>query len=927
MTRSLSRSIFLGILTTCGVLIAAASNAQPGANDPTFNPDDRGFGNGEGKNRVLDVAMQPDGKMIIVGAFDTFNGKPVKNIARVDHVGRVDTSFHAPTGFDQGVRTVAIQSDGRILIGGDFSQMNGAARVGVVRLNMDGSEDTTFLAVVPGYYYPRIHDIAVLPNNTILVSGYFTNYLGYSRNCIVRLFSNGALDPFFGSSVGAGAGQEGLTDISAIAVQPDGRILLAGNFGSYEGSTRSGLARAMPDGSLDTTFHYGSGCGGAFLANHRATAVSLQVDGKILLGGEFTLYNDQTHRGLVRLLANGDIDPTFVTGTGLVEGGTGGPDNYFVGGAKPLANGDILVVGRFVGYNGTAVDGIARIDPSGGLVAGFDARAYNSMIYTAYELNDGRIVLAGTIYRINNIGRVGIGRVFADGSLDHTYNDFGTGANGVVHAIEVATDGKIIIGGEFTGYNGSPMNNVARLLPDGPIDTTFQIGGGSEWTVYDVSAGPDGSVAVGGWFHKFAGDSIEHTVRLDSSGSLDPGFNSGTGPNYAVYATLARPDGKVLVGGYFTQIDGVAKHRIAQFNPDGSLDTDFNPTSTTINGSSGPVHCLGIQSDGKILAAGFFTSYNQTSARYIARLFPDGTRDTTFAPSLTLNDEVNAIAVQSDGKIIAAGSFTSMGRIFRLNTDGSMDSSFVVGSGANNEVHALALDAFGNILVGGRFTSFNGQPRSKLVRLFPDGSVDGTFQVGDGFNGDVDALAVDPHGKLLVAGNFTEYDGIGRDRIARLFLKCLVADNSCDDMDPCTVNDLYDPDCNCVGTVVEPGSPCDDGDPLTIDDVVDEDCICLGTLDPEMGIAPDRSGSVMQIYPNPNDGSRMYIQMDGPFNGPIFHVDVLDGRGTLVHSETSPRMFGGKGFLVMPHTALSAGPYLVRISTDHTTVVGRLMVL
>jgi uncharacterized delta-60 repeat protein len=222
------------------------------------------------------------------------------------------------------------------------------------------------------------------------------------------------------------------------------------------------------------------------------------------------------------------------------------------------------------------------------------------------------------------------------------------------------------------------------------------------------------------------------SARADlTPGALDTGFDPGTGTSNTVQAVALQRDGKVLVGGYFTQVDGVARNNIARLNADGVLDTNFDPGT----GANGLVYAVASQPDGKVLIGGVFTQVNGVERNSIARLNANGSLDTTFDPGTGANDQVWAVAIQSDGKVLIGGDFTQVngvgrGRIARLNPDGSVDTSFDPGAGANWQVFAVALQLDGKVLIGGNFVLVNGASRPYVARLNADGSLDTNFDPG-----------------------------------------------------------------------------------------------------------------------------------------------------------------------------------------------------
>jgi uncharacterized delta-60 repeat protein len=250
------------------------------------------------------------------------------------------------------------------------------------------------------------------------------------------------------------------------------------------------------------------------------------------------------------------------------------------------------------------------------------------------------------------------------------------------------------------------------------------------------------------------------------AGAVDGTFNPGSGVNGAVYAVAVQADGKLVIGGEFTAFNGIPRSNLARLNADGSLDTTFAPGSI-----AGEVEALVVQSDGKVVIGGDFSSVGGVSRRNLARLNPDGSLDTGFVADA--DNTVYALALRSDGKLLVAGDFIALAgqrreRIAQLEPNGTLDTGFNPNAAANGTIFALALQPNGRILVGGAFTQVNGSPRSRLARLTPDGGLDMTFSQSGPMDGTVLALGVQPDGRIVVGGAFRFVSGIERNGIARL---------------------------------------------------------------------------------------------------------------------------------------------------------------
>ncbi|MGI8786685.1 MAG: delta-60 repeat domain-containing protein [Pyrinomonadaceae bacterium] len=347
---------------------------------------------------------------------------------------------------------------------------------------------------------------------------------------------------------------------------------------------------------------------------------------------------------------------------------------------------------------------------------------------------------------------------------------FDPNANGLVRLIVVQPDGKIIIGGGFTTILGVVRNRIARLNPDGTLDTTFNPN--ADNTLYSIVVQPDGKILIGGYFTTLApnnGAPVDriNIARLNADGTLDMGFDPNP-QNSGVFAITVQSDGKILIVGFFTTVGGVARNFIARVNADGTLDTAFDPNSNAFS-----IATVAVQSDGKILIGGTFTTLAPNGGaavtrNRIARLERDGLLDQTLNLS-AVGNYVLATAIQPDGKIIIGGKFTSVlgttRSIARLNTDGTLDAGFntIVN---NNSVLSIAVQPDGKILVGGDFITIGGVTRNRIARVNADGMLDTAFVPNAGST--VFSIALQSDGKILVGGDFTTIGGQSRRLFARL---------------------------------------------------------------------------------------------------------------------------------------------------------------
>ena len=334
--------------------------------------------------------------------------------------------------------------------------------------------------------------------------------------------------------------------------------------------------------------------------------------------------------------------------------------------------------------------------------------------------SDGKIIIGGDFTTFNGTTRNRIARLNTDGSLDTTFNP-GSGANYDIYTTDIQSDGKIIIGGWFTSFNGTSINGIARLNTDGSLDTTFNSGTGTNSFIQTTAIQSDGKIIIGGNFTSYSGIARNNIARLNSDGILDTNFTTGTGADNTIWAITIQADGKIIVGGNFTNYNGTSINRIVRLNTDGSLDTTFNPDT----GANSWIYTTAIQSDGKIIIGGNFTTFNGTTRNRIARLNTDGSLDTTFNSGSGADEAIFATSLQSDGKIIAGGVFTTYNgtttnHLAYLNSDGSLDTTFNLGTGANHYIYTTTIQSDGKIIIGGYFTSYNGTGRNRIARILYD---------------------------------------------------------------------------------------------------------------------------------------------------------------------------------------------------------------
>jgi uncharacterized delta-60 repeat protein len=571
-----------------------------GTLDPTFNVGVgmSGSPGGGSVTSVDQVLVQANGRVLVSGVFTNYNGTSAGSIVRLTSSGAVDPAFVVGSGANGGVYTMALEANGGILIEGGFSEFNNTTANGLIRLNSFGSIDATFQPVAG-----QLQTLQLQPDGKILIGGDFSWAGGVLRNRVARLNSDGTLD--LGFDPGAGAE----TYVRDLALRPDGKIVVVGDFEAFDGRGVGRMVLLSAAGAVDDGHNPVNG------ANSNVSEITQQEDGKILIAGSFTGFNGEIRKYIARLDANGSLDPTFYTGTGA---------NFSVTTILEQPDGKILVAGNFTSYNGTTVKRIVRLSADGALDPTFNiSSGVDQSISNCVLQPDGKILICGSFTSFNGVSRNRIARLNSDGSLDVTF-DPATGANAWVNDLLLLNNGRVLICGTFTSFNGASRKNIARLNADGSLDATFDPGPGAgpgSAYVQKMALLADGRIMITGTFTTYSGIGRSRIARLFADGILDESFDPGTGLNGSIGSLFITPEGKVIVGGYFTNYNGVTISHLVRISEDGSLDASF----TTGTGPSAGVNAISLTSDGKLLIGGTFTSYDGTGRNRIARLLGPAT--------------------------------------------------------------------------------------------------------------------------------------------------------------------------------------------------------------------------------------------------------------------------------------------------------------
>jgi uncharacterized delta-60 repeat protein len=598
---------------------------------------DTTFAAGSGADSwVRAFLVMSDGSLLVGGVFTTFNGMPRKGLVRLTPSGELDGTYDPMMIAFEGssVNTLALDGEGRLLVGGGFQINDPVQWDHLGRFLPDGSPDTTFdTGSGPS---DLVFCVAPLPNGRILVGGRFSSFNGHPRKALACLYGNGEIDGTYDALIDAYFSPL----MNVILPLTNGDVLIGGRLNSVQGRFRMGLARLNADGTLRDDFNPGRGPGG--LVN----GMGLMEDGRIAIVGDFISYNDSHRPYLAFLTADGGIHPQFDGGEGpnarisvmarLVDDrlflagdlttydGVPVPRMAFVNAYGALVPAELPTTVIQPGHHFTAAhatpDGgvivaIAQNDPLNGITSSLFKLLPNGSIdpnFTPPEPNfgsiraiaiqsDGRILIGGSM-TMSGSGSKGIARLMPSGALDYGFTP-GPGIapanSAVVYAIEPLSDGRIVIGGWFTYFQGEPVGHIACMDADGMMNNGFPSLGvtsgfpGYEPVIHSIEELADGRIVLSGWFSTYGGVSHAGMVVAMPDGTPDLSFSIGTGPSYTsipyIRQVLVEPSGNCLIHGLFDRIDGMPRHRIARMLDSGGVSIAEQPVGSGIQVWPNPV--------------------------------------------------------------------------------------------------------------------------------------------------------------------------------------------------------------------------------------------------------------------------------------------------------------------------------------------------
>ena len=723
-------------LAACFVLLvlvfAAVSRAQSGGVDPTFNAVPALPLNSTLVPHSQEQAVQADGKILIWGGALAVDGVAKGKIARLNSDGSLDPTFtYYQCGIDYFTNAAPVP-DGKILAAGSSNR-----QAKVIRLNNDGSLDPTFSFSMAGAYSSSAELAALRSDGKIYIVRTAFQF-GSSQTALYRLNADGSVDGTF-SSVLIGMGNPSDGYLGAIRLLPDGGLYL-GIFTNWPSSFAS-LKKVTSSGQPEPGWVAPSFLGG--YPGPRILGLDSLPDGRLLVAGSFGTVNGLSKTKLVRLTPLGNVDLSFTA-----------PSTIKASGVKLLAGGKII----YWASDDFNADGtLRRLNSDGSLDATYTMDPSISNVTNPFALDSSE----RTIFNSGD----SLVRLLQDGALDTAFTA-NLGYFGYVDAIARQTDGKVLLAGRFSNYNGATANGFVRTNADGTPDVSFDPGTGFDAAPKGIFLQADGKVVAIGPFTQYNGTAVSNVVRILQNGSIDSGFSVALNAGSTVRSLTVLSDGKLYIAGDFATVGGLLRSGVARLNSDGSLD----PTFDAAIGGTPNVTAVAVQNDGMVLIGGSFTGIGGFNRQGFARVDPTGAVDPTFIPDDTF---VYRIYLASDGQIYTTGFHgTSVLSVRRLDHDGHNDPRFAnVGfsdpESGNAELSSLLLRADGSILVGGRFSIVGAYARRNLVRLAPNGTLDRTFPLEANEYGVTSVLA-DGVDKALIGGTFSMVAGVLRPGVARL---------------------------------------------------------------------------------------------------------------------------------------------------------------
>lgn len=512
------------------------------------------------------------------------------------------------------------------------------------------------------------------------------------------------------------------TPYHRLSADVQGSIYVYQHFDHLNGAYVGSLAKIDANGNFAAGFN-------KLFTDGIVGNVHVQQNGKIFVSGNFTTINGNSVPNLVCLHEDGTVDPSFNSALGKA------------GDFRFQSDGKIIV---------RTDNGLVRLNTDGSIDPNFSVTGY---FYPMGQMEVGPndyiyISVYGKIYKLK-----------PNGEHDTSF-PAGDGADpSDIRTMKVQADGNILIAGSFTSYNGYPAKSLVRLLPDGNVDSNFNIGMGPQGQIFEIVERQNKNILIAGQFTHY-NNQVANLVELKPDGSLQK-IIAVAAPNW-ITSVIESADETITIGGEFITVNNTDQLYMVRFNRDYTINTSFHPQITYSNPNLRFLHA---RKSGAVITGGssdFTGVFHSTAVRTkIAELNPFGEHDKSYSPVFPYNrPHIVSSLMQEDEKMILGGFVQQYNgpTLVRYNADGTKDNTFNIGAGPTNSTSSAAMAygllQIGEILyLGGNFEKFQGVPTQSLVAIHQDGSIAKTFSIFPPET-HIHRMARQSDGKLILIGQF-----------------------------------------------------------------------------------------------------------------------------------------------------------------------------
>ncbi len=725
------------LLAVVFALFAVPAKAQGPA--PLAQPNVPLYSNGV----VYDILSLADGSVVIGGDFTRVNGVPRSNLAKFLPDGNLDLQWDPSANFS--VRALAADQSGNVFVGGQFTNIGGQIRQRIAKLAGSGTGDADPL------WNPSasntVFAIAVDGKGGIFVGGQFLSIGGLQRPFIAKLSADGdgAVDTVWNPRSGS--------TVHALAVDGAGSVYIGGSFN-------------LPGGGQIAKFS-GSGTGVVDIQwnpSPNSTVLSMALDGNHLyIGGRFSTVGGLDRQRIAKVSA---------TGTGAVDSQWNPSANERVLELSVADDGSVYAGGEFTNIGGQNRQRIAKLSASGAGTADAAWATAADHSVNALSIGKGKVYVGGSFAQVGSAKCCSFAGLDASGAVITSPRVV---LPGFAHALAKQANGGVVVGGNFHLAGTTLRRNLLRLTPDGMVDPNWDPD--PNFVVRALATDANSNVYVGGAFTAIGGANRVGLAKLSGAGTgtADEGWNIQA--NNRVNTLAFDGAGDLFVGGDFTEINGQSRGAVAKIGHDGVLH-HWNPSADST------VYALVVDGSNVYIGGGF-NNIGGLRRLFLAKVSANGQGAVDPLWDAFADYGVYALAISPTGDLYAAGGFEFIGGqarsgLAKLAVTGSGEAVVDWNPQPDFGPSSLAIDAMGNVYAGGGFSNF-GSPSSQVRRRSlakisgeGTGALDPTWNPSTDFS--VYSLLIDGTGTVYVGGRFTTAGTQPRGSLAAFDAEALLAD-------------------------------------------------------------------------------------------------------------------------------------------------------